>query len=178
MNAPYFKAALLTRPVGYSSRIRRNSGFTLIEMMMVVAVAGLLLSGVVLNVLPQVRQSWVEEAAASMGANCQEARSMALSDNRPVVVTLDTSDRTLTLWKDQNQDEVRDADEEEVIQLSTRNGVTITTDWTSGVFTPAGRFMELPMSRTLSTVETTFSSTSARSSRSVKIQGSGAVEVL
>lgn len=154
-----------------------GTGFSLIEMMLVVMVIGLLVSGVALNVLPQIHKSWVEEAAARLGYSCQEARSIALSDNRPVVLTLDTAGRSLTIWKDEDGDGTRDAGEEEVVELSSRTGVTIRSDWTSGMFTPAGRFMQLPVSRTLETVEATLSHADVRHTRTVQIQGSGAVEI-
>lgn len=162
----------------HSARKQNRSAFTLTEVMVTVVVVGLLAAGAVLQVVPQVQQAWVEEAAATLGFHCQEAHSMAVSDNRPVVLSVDDEARSLTIWKDEDLDDVRDSGEEEVVQLSDRNGVTLLSDWSSGVFSPTGQFMTFPLSRTLSTVETTVSSAKARRARTIRIQGSGGIQLL
>ena len=69
------------------TKVRDRSGFTLVELMMVVAIIGLAAGAVVLT-LPDPRPS-ADKAAETLAARLNRAREEAILSNRPIAVTAD-----------------------------------------------------------------------------------------
>jgi len=74
---------------------RRAAGFSLVEMAMVIAVTGVLLTLAVWRFGPALEQAKARHAAAAVAADLQYAQMVAARDRQPVVVILNSSLRLL-----------------------------------------------------------------------------------
>jgi len=68
-----------------------SAGFSLVELAMVIAVAGVLLSIAAWRFGPALEQAKARHAAAAIAADLQYAQIVAARDRRPVVVIVNTS---------------------------------------------------------------------------------------
>src|SRR5579864_3776422 len=75
-----------------SPRISRSAGFTLIEMIVVLAILGMTLVLVTAYRQPWSRTLSTEGAAAQLVADLRLARSQAIAANRPVLFSVDLPD--------------------------------------------------------------------------------------
>jgi len=80
--------------IGFS---RRTAGFSLVEMAMVIAVSGILLTLAVWRFGPALEQAKVRHAAAAVSADLQYAQMIAARDRQPIVVILNSSLRLLMI---------------------------------------------------------------------------------
>src|SRR5580765_4499428 len=80
-----------------TSRSETTSGFTLIEMIMVIAILGLMMVLVTVNGTPVSPATHARAAAEAISATLRTARSMAARENRSVEVTIDLALRSYRL---------------------------------------------------------------------------------
>jgi general secretion pathway protein H len=77
----------------FSSRRRRNEGFTLIETLVVLGVLGLALALIGSYGQPASGSLALRHAAGELAGGLREARSQAIADNRMATVSLDLANR-------------------------------------------------------------------------------------
>ncbi len=73
-----------------------QAGFTLLELMVVIAILGILTAVAVPELKSQMEHAAVNNATVSLLAKLKQARSLAVADTRDVVVTFDTINQTFT----------------------------------------------------------------------------------
>jgi len=89
-------------PDGAASPVNPQSGFTLIEMIVVIAVLGLMLALIGITLRPVSPATHARAAAQEISGALRAARSLALMSNRSVVFTLDLSPPGYR-WGDQSR---------------------------------------------------------------------------
>jgi prepilin-type N-terminal cleavage/methylation domain-containing protein len=81
---------------GHASRPRRTAGFSLIEVVMVVAILGVVTAIAIPNMVSARQGFRMRSATGTMSHRLGEARMESVKRNRQVDVTLDSATRTLT----------------------------------------------------------------------------------
>jgi type II secretion system protein H len=89
----------------------RNTGFTLTELMVVVAISGMVAVAAAPSVISRVPNHRLNRANWQVYMDLNEAKSRAVSENREIVVNVNTSTKTYTFWSDANDNDVRDTGE-------------------------------------------------------------------
>ena len=72
---------------------RLNAGFTLVEMMVVVAIMGLLLGLAMLNFRAISQKEPLEKAVSDVEGLCRRARTEAIVKSRPIELTINRGTR-------------------------------------------------------------------------------------
>ena len=85
-------------------RANRRLGFTLVELMITIAILGIAGLLVVPGILAYVPQYRVDRAAKALAAEMQLARMRAIARNRTHHVAFDTSAQTVTVYEDDDND--------------------------------------------------------------------------
>lgn len=112
-------------PMSSSSKRRGSAGFTLVELMIVLAVVGIIAGVATTNVLTQLPGYRVQRAAAQLAWNLRALRMRAISQHHAIAVTF-TNDHVYTVWTDSNDDGASDAGEVQTIDINaTYSGVTM-----------------------------------------------------
>jgi prepilin-type N-terminal cleavage/methylation domain-containing protein len=96
MNADLRPTPSLERRSGARSVSTSNAGFTLIEMLMVIAIVGVLFAIAVPNMVSARQGFQMSAASSTMTSRLMEARMESLKRNRQVDVVLNGATRTLT----------------------------------------------------------------------------------
>jgi type IV fimbrial biogenesis protein FimT len=103
----------------------RNNGFTLLELMIVIAIAGVLAGVLTPSFLEWRDRSKVQGDATELRAAFESAKLRAIKHNTNVVVTFPDA-TSYSVYIDTNQNGVRDADEDQIANRTLAPGVTIT----------------------------------------------------
>ncbi len=82
--------------------VNRQQGFSLVELLVVVAIVGILLGVAVFSYRPAMRASRVKQAATDLYDGLMRARSQALIQNGEVTVAYDINSRTITFTQQGN----------------------------------------------------------------------------
>ena len=80
-----------------SHNTRLNTGFTLVEMMVVVAIMGLLLGLAMLNFRAISQKEPLEQAVSDVEGLCRRARTEAIVKSRPMDLTINSGTSQLLL---------------------------------------------------------------------------------
>lgn len=84
--------------------MRPRQGFTLFELLVVLAIAGIVMATVVPSIAGSFAQTQLQRAATVIAADLQLAYSMAARQRRPVRVTIDTDDKVLRVLNFESPD--------------------------------------------------------------------------
>lgn len=93
-------------------RTARDTGFTLIEMLVVVAIIGIIAVLGIPALIHSLYRAKVEGAAEQVSVLAQRARLEAIKRNRQTMLRADTARNEVTVFVDANENRVRDADED------------------------------------------------------------------
>jgi prepilin-type N-terminal cleavage/methylation domain-containing protein len=88
--------ALFTPPSGYRSHPHRTAGFSLIEVVMVLAIFGVVTAIAIPNMISARQGFQMSTASGTILHRLGEARMESVKRNRQIDVTLDSAARTLT----------------------------------------------------------------------------------
>ena len=114
-----------------------NAGFTLAEMMLVLALIGVLASATASNMLPQLPRYRLQRASAQLVWHLRALRLQAVSQQYPITVTF-TNDHVYTVFRDKNRNGAADADETQTTDIQAAySGVTVAST-NNPIFTPTG----------------------------------------
>jgi type II secretion system protein H len=119
---------------------RSQAGFTMIDIMLIVVIMGVVLAFAVPGLRRSRSNFRLDEAVSTVVAELRASRTYARSESRPVVIDLDSSARTLTVKIDRNDDGTFASGEQSVVNISSANGITVSTPVTTGTFSPRGSF--------------------------------------
>ena len=100
----------------------------MIELMIVVAIIGLVAMMVIPSALNQLPELRLEKATASLYSSLRAARMSAVHRNTDVEVTFDTDTPGYSVWVDGDQDGVRDTGEEETTDLSEAENLSLSVN--------------------------------------------------
>lgn len=120
--------------------IKKNSAFTLLEMMIVVALISVITAIGVANIVGRMPTYRVEQASWRITSDLRAARMEAVSKSANVVVTFDSAAQNYTIWTDANNDGAVDTGEQVTHILSDIPGLTLYTYPSTGTFKPEGTF--------------------------------------
>ena len=118
----------------------RNKGFTLVELMIVIAIFGVLAAIITPSFLEWRDRSKVRGDATELRAAFESAKLRAIKHNTNVVVVFPDAS-SYQVFIDTNEDGVRDAGEDIMLTRTLAPGVTITTNTFTGndmAFNPRG----------------------------------------
>ena len=108
-----------------TARVSGNKGFTLVELMIVVAIMGLMLA-VSIPAFGKFLQSWrLQGDASEIASSLRHARSLAVSKNINVIFIFDQSSGEYYKLQDKNGSGTADAGEIESVARDLSPGVTI-----------------------------------------------------
>jgi type IV fimbrial biogenesis protein FimT len=97
-------------------RVSQAAGFTLVELMVTVAVIALVSSVTAVNVIREIPRYRLTNAASQLAWTCRGLRMRAISQHHAVTVTF-TSDHVYTVWTDSNDNETSDSGEVQTVDI-------------------------------------------------------------
>ena len=115
--------------------MRKNSGFTLFEMMVVIGIIGILSMIAIPNIISWLPKYRLGSAARNLLSAMQYARLVAVKENVDILVNFDPQNDNYMLFPDYNSDEIQDGDEPTLRGGKMPGGVSITeTNFTGDRF--------------------------------------------
>lgn len=103
--------------------IGRQGGFTLIEAMMVLLIAGILMAIGIPALQQFIHRSRIEGFAREASIMCQAARMESIKQTLPAVVRFDETQRRVFSWLDSDGDSVQDPDEPDLASTTLPGGL-------------------------------------------------------
>ena len=103
--------------------IGRQGGFTLIEAMMVLLIAGILMAIGIPALQQFIHRSRIEGFARETSIMCQAARLESIKQTLPTVVRFDETQRRVFTWLDSDGDSVQDPDEPDLATATLPGGI-------------------------------------------------------
>jgi type IV fimbrial biogenesis protein FimT len=123
-------------------RSPRAAGFTLVELLVTVAIIALVSSVAATNVVRQMPRQRLNSAAKQMAWNLRALRMQAISQNRSVTVTF-INEYVYTIWTDSNANGTAETGEVQTKNISSNySGVTLAST-NNPVFNPTGTVSNL-----------------------------------
>jgi prepilin-type N-terminal cleavage/methylation domain-containing protein len=104
-------------------KIKRISGFTLMELMIVIAIIAIMASIAIPNFIGWLPERRLDAGAQDILQGLQKSRSKAIMTNRNVIVTFDAGDNSFIAFVDDNTDGDQDAGELTIINRNLPAGV-------------------------------------------------------
>lgn len=102
-----------------------NKGFTLLELMIIIAVAGIVAALAVPNYLASRERAKLRGATSNLVADFELARSRAIRENGNVAVVFSADGRGYSVFEDFNSNWTRDADERMLRSVDLPPGVEV-----------------------------------------------------
>jgi prepilin-type N-terminal cleavage/methylation domain-containing protein len=121
-------------------RASTRSGFSLTELLIVVAVATLLSSIGVASIVGRLPNYRLEQASWQLIGDLRSARMEAVAKSTRATITMNTSQRSYSVWVDANRNGSVDTGERTERSLADIPGVQMYCYPNSGTFLPQGTF--------------------------------------
>ena len=112
---------------------KKNSGFTLMELMIVIAIIAILSGVAIPNFIGFLPRQRLAAGAQDILQGLQKSRSKAIMTNRPVVVNLNAAADSFTAFVDENADGAQDAGELIIAARTMPAGINLTTNLVGAV---------------------------------------------
>ena len=125
------------KPMCRRPKLFRPGGFTLTEILVTLAVIGIVASAAASNVLPQLPRYRLQGAATQLAWNLRTLRMRAISQHHAITVTF-TNNHVYTVWTDKNDNSVVDANEVQTTDINTAYGGVTVASTNNPVFNPTG----------------------------------------
>ncbi len=127
-----------------SDFLRKNRGFTLIEVLVVVTVVGIMVTIAGISLVSSSRNAELRSVAREMYGQFQRAKMEAIKRNQPVAIVFDTTGvDQYQVFVDLDNDKVLDAGEQLMAEIVMKNGIELQSISFGGNdetgFTPRGR---------------------------------------
>jgi prepilin-type N-terminal cleavage/methylation domain-containing protein len=126
-----------------AQRVAYAAGFTLVELMMTVAVIGIVSSVATMNVLQQIPRYRLTNAASQLAWTFRGLRMRAISQHHTVQVTL-TNNHVYTVWTDLNNNSIVDSGEVQTVDINVVYPGVQLTSTAAPIFNSTGTVTNLP----------------------------------
>src|ERR687886_1322809 len=100
-----------------AQRVSRAAGFTLVELMVTVALIGILSSVTAVNMVRQIPRYRLTNAASQLAWTFRGLRMRAISQHPAVTVTF-TNNHVYTVWTDRNDNNSVDSGEVQTVDIN------------------------------------------------------------
>lgn len=104
----------------------RNQGFTLTELVTTIAIIGMVVVAAAPSVMSRIPDQRLNRANWQVYMDLNQAKARAVSENREVVVNIDSSREEYTMWVDENLNGSREADEKTTQSVADIPGIQLT----------------------------------------------------
>ena len=126
-----------------AQRISHAAGFTLVELMVTVAIIGIISSVTAVNVIRELPRYRLTNAASQLAWTFRGLRMRAISQHHAVTVTF-TNNHVYTVWTDRNDNGLSDSGEVQTIDIQgAYPGVQFASS-ADPTFNPTGTVTNLP----------------------------------
>ena len=103
-----------------------NQGFTLTELITTIAIMGMVVVAAAPSVISRIPNQRLSRANWQVYMDLNQAKARAVSENREVVVNIDSGNEAYTMWVDENENGLREADESSTRSVADIPGIQLT----------------------------------------------------
>ena len=122
----------------YKKRKKNNSGFSLMELMVVFAIFGVIVVMAMPNFIKRYRSNQAKEYLNSLKSDIMLAKAWAARDQKHYVILFDTTDPEYTVFRDDNKNNALDAGEPYTIRENFNENIEVNFDYEYLVILPKG----------------------------------------
>jgi prepilin-type N-terminal cleavage/methylation domain-containing protein len=126
-----------------AQRVSYAAGFTLVELMVTMAVIGIVSSVTAVNVVREIPRYRLTNAAAQLAWNFRALRLRAISQHHAVMVTF-TNNHVYTVWTDRNDNSSIDSGEVQTVDINGAYPGIQLASTTNPTFNATGTVTNLP----------------------------------
>jgi prepilin-type N-terminal cleavage/methylation domain-containing protein len=126
-----------------AQRVSHAAGFTLVELMITVAVIGIVSSVTAVNVLREIPHYRLTNAASQLAWTFRGLRMRAIGQHHAVTVTF-TNSHVYTVWTDRNDNGISDSGEVQTIDINGAYPGVQLASTADATFNPTGTVTNLP----------------------------------